>query len=71
MRSVSHEPYKWPIPPSTGWKNGLMQDECQALAQWFSTRLDARAVVRRVCAEIAATYESNSTTKEKHGQGNH
>ena len=36
----------------TGWPPGLLQDDCRELARWFASRLDAREVVRRVCAEI-------------------
>lgn len=32
---------------ATGWDNGLCQDYCKGLARWFSSRLDAREVVRR------------------------
>jgi hypothetical protein len=38
----------------TGWGPGLLQDDCGKLARWFSTRLDARHVVRKVVAEIIA-----------------
>jgi len=34
----------------TGWNNGLCQDYCRALHQWFASRVDARWQVRRVFA---------------------
>lgn len=36
----------------TGWPPGLLQDDDSQLARWFSTRPDARRVVRMVCKEI-------------------
>jgi len=36
----------------TGWPPGLLQDDCRELFAWFASRLDARALVRRRCAEI-------------------
>lgn len=36
----------------TGWPPGLLQDDSRKLSEWFASRLDAREVVRRVCAEI-------------------
>jgi len=41
----------------TGWPPILMQDDCKKLSQWFASRLDARRVVRMVCAEILAERE--------------
>lgn len=38
----------------TGFKGHLMQDICRGLAEWFASRVDARWVCRKVCAEIAA-----------------
>ena len=38
--------------PRTGWKPELLQDDNRGLSMWFASRLDARAVVRRVCREI-------------------
>lgn len=32
----------------TGWNNGLSQDYCKKLSQWFASRIDARYVVRKV-----------------------
>lgn len=37
----------------TGWPPGMLQDDDRRLSQWLASRIDARAVVRRVCAEIA------------------
>ena len=34
-------------PPTTGWNSGLLQDYDRGLANWFSSRLDALAVLRR------------------------
>lgn len=34
----------------TGWPPGLLQDDCRALALWFASRPDARAVVDRLAA---------------------
>jgi hypothetical protein len=31
----------------SGWDNGLCQDYSAKLSQWFASRLDARAIVRR------------------------
>lgn len=31
----------------TGWDKGLSQDYCKGLAQWFASRMDAKAVVMR------------------------
>jgi hypothetical protein len=36
----------------TGRPPGLLQDDCRKLSKWLAGRLDARAVVRRVCSEI-------------------
>ena len=36
----------------TGWAMDLCQDECRGLSKWFASRIDARQVVRMVCAEI-------------------
>ena len=38
----------------TGWDTGLCQDYNRKLSMWFASRIDARHVVRKVCAEIAA-----------------
>lgn len=38
----------------TGWPPGLLQDDCKKLSRWLASRLDARHVVRQVCAEIAS-----------------
>lgn len=35
----------------TGWPAGLLQDDCRKLARWFSSRPDARRIVRQVAAE--------------------
>lgn len=35
----------------TGWPPGLLQDDCRKLARWFSSRPDARRIVRQVAAE--------------------
>lgn len=40
--------------PKTGWPPGLLQDDDRKLSMWLASRLDARVVVRRVCAEIIA-----------------
>lgn len=37
----------------TGWPPGLLQDDCRKLARWFSSRPDARRIVRQVAAEHA------------------
>lgn len=36
----------------TGWPPGLLQDDCKKLSRWFASRINARWVVREVCAEI-------------------
>ena len=36
----------------TGWPPGLLQDDSRELGRWFASRIDARRVVRQVCAEI-------------------
>lgn len=36
---------KWEPVARTGWPAGLLQDDCRALSQWFSGRLNA---VRRL-----------------------
>lgn len=38
----------------TGWPPGLLQDDSKKLTDWFASRIDARWVVRQVCAEIRA-----------------
>jgi hypothetical protein len=30
----------------TGWPAGLLQDDCTGLSRWFSSRIDARHVLR-------------------------
>lgn len=40
-------------PNKTGWPPGLLQDDSKKLTNWFSSRIDARWVVRQVCREIA------------------
>lgn len=37
---------------ATGRNDGLCQDYNRKLHQWFASKLDARYVVRLVCAEI-------------------
>jgi hypothetical protein len=48
----------------TGWDNGLCQDYCKGLARWFSSRLDAREVVRRFHGDqtIKGHQMTNPTT---------
>lgn len=41
----------------TGWPPGLLQDDSKELSRWFASRIDARWVVRRVCAEIMRKRE--------------
>lgn len=41
------KPPRVPAPPPTGWDKGLSQDYDRGLANWFSSRLDAYAVLRR------------------------
>ena len=45
--------------PRTGWPPGLPQDDSSALSRWFASRLDARYVLRKVCAEIEAESDHN------------
>lgn len=40
--------------PRTGWLDGLCQDYDNRLFKWFASRIDARYVLRKVCAGIAA-----------------
>lgn len=51
--------------PWTGWPPSLMQDDCRPLSRWFASRLDARWVVRKVCAEIAATRAAAEIGRSK------
>lgn len=46
---------------TTGWPPGLLQDDCRALSIWFASRIDARWVLRRVCAEIEAAICTKET----------
>jgi len=49
-----------PVPPATGWQDGLCQDYDRKLHKWFASRLDARIVVRRFYGEqrvIAVVYQ--------------
>lgn len=48
---------------ATGRNDGLCQDYCKGLALWFSSRLDARDVVRRVCREIEARRKASDHAK--------
>jgi hypothetical protein len=50
----------------TGWPPGLLQDDHRGLSIWLSTRLDARVVVRRVCAELE---EKLNEREIRHCQG--
>lgn len=36
----------------TGWEPSLLQDDSRKLSDWFASRVDARWVVRQVCADI-------------------
>lgn len=51
----------------TGWPPGLLQDDCYKLAHWFSTRPDARRIVRQVAAEHELLRTNTSPLRE-HGQ---
>jgi hypothetical protein len=54
---VRKKEIKLQSPPPTGWNNGLLQDYDRGLANWFSSRLDAMAVLRR--------WFGNQTAKSK------
>lgn len=47
-------------PPKTGWPSMLLQDDDRKLFQWFASRPDARYVLRKVCAEIRVSPNTNS-----------
>jgi hypothetical protein len=49
----------------SGWDNGLCQDYSKGLGRWFSSRLDAREVVRRVAREIEAERVAALAAMEK------
>ena len=48
----------YPVTPQHDNPALLLQDCDRKLAQWFATRLDAQAVVRRQWPEIVATYRN-------------
>lgn len=52
----------------TGWPPGLLQDDCRKLARWFSSRPDARRIVRQVAYEhrMARLHERLFDPKHDH-----
>ena len=40
---------------TTGWPEGLMQDDDRGLARWFASRADARRLAREAAQDIGET----------------
>ena len=47
----------------TGWPPGMLQDDSNRLSEWFASRIDARWVVRKVCADIEVKRKMKGKTK--------
>ena len=62
---MSKKPPRQEPPPRTGWRNGLLQDQCKPLGKWFASRIDARWAVRKACELIRAEREKENAMNNK------